>query len=98
MLQVLEDHYRPSSISNTFTTLFSLFNTNRVILRGFTSFTQASRGIFWSFPIHRSRFLRFSRSCSSCMPFIRTMRVSSISSHPSRKIFLRPLSIWFSRT
>jgi hypothetical protein len=26
MLQVLEDHYRPSSISNTFTTLLSLFN------------------------------------------------------------------------
>jgi len=26
MLQVLEDNYRPSSISNTFTTLLSLFN------------------------------------------------------------------------
>jgi hypothetical protein len=33
MLQVLEDHYRPSSISNTFTTLLSLFNDKQRILR-----------------------------------------------------------------
>jgi hypothetical protein len=26
MLQVLEDHFHPSSISNSFTTLFALFN------------------------------------------------------------------------
>ena len=62
--------------------------------------SQASSGIFLSFPIHRLQFLRFSRSCSSCAPFIRAMRVSSsISLHPrSRRIFLRPLSIRFSRT
>ncbi len=88
MLQVLEDHYHPSSISNTFTTLLSFSMTNRVIPRGSTSFVHALRGIFRAFLIHRSQFLRFSRSCSSCAPFTHAMRVSSISLLPSRRIFL----------
>ena len=82
--------------------------TNRVIqrrftsfvhaLRGFTSFVHGLRGIFRSFLIHQLQFLRFSRSCSSCAPFTHATRVSSISLHPCRRIFLRPLSIRFSWT
>ncbi len=38
MLQVLEDHYRPSSISNTFTTLLSLFNDKQSDTEGIHEF------------------------------------------------------------
>ena len=38
MLQVLKDHYRPSSISNTFTTLLSLFNDKQSDAKGIHEF------------------------------------------------------------
>jgi len=67
--------------------------TNRVMPRGFTRFVHASRGIFLSFPIPRSRFRRFSKSCFSCVPFIHAMTASLLSLPPSRRIFLQRLSI-----
>ncbi len=67
--------------------------TNRVMPRGFTSFVRASRGIFRSSLTHRSRFHRFFRSCSSCMPFTHATRVFSISLPPIRRIFLQRPSI-----
>ena len=44
MLQVLEDHYRPSSISNTFTTLFSLFNDEQSDTEGIHEFYSSFEG------------------------------------------------------
>jgi hypothetical protein len=41
---------------------------------------------------------KITSSCSSCVPSTRAMRVSPISLHPSRRIFLRSLSIRFSWT
>jgi hypothetical protein len=38
MLQVLEDNFRPSSISNTFTTLLSLFNNRQSDTEGIHKF------------------------------------------------------------
>jgi hypothetical protein len=38
MLQVLEDHYRLSSISNTITTLLSLFNDKQSDAEGIHEF------------------------------------------------------------
>jgi hypothetical protein len=44
MLQVLEDHYRPSSISNTFTTLLSLFNDTQSDAEGLHEFRSRFEG------------------------------------------------------
>jgi hypothetical protein len=44
MLQVLEDHYRPSSISNTFTTLLSLFNDKQSDAEGIHEFRSRFEG------------------------------------------------------
>ena len=44
MLQVLEDHYRPSSISNTFTTLLSLFNDTQSDAEGLHEFCSHFEG------------------------------------------------------
>jgi hypothetical protein len=44
MLQVLEDHYRPSSISNTFTTLLSLFNDTQSNKEGIHEFCSQFEG------------------------------------------------------
>ena len=67
--------------------------THRVTSRGSTSFAHASRGIFRSSLTHRSRSLRFSRPCSSCVPFTQATRVFLISLPPSTRIFLQRLSI-----
>jgi hypothetical protein len=44
MLQVLEDHYRPTSISNTFTTLLSLFNDKQSDSEGIHKFCSRFEG------------------------------------------------------
>ena len=44
MLQVLKDHYRPSSISNTFTTLLSLFNDTQSDAKGIHEFRSRFEG------------------------------------------------------
>ena len=44
MLQVLEDHYRPSSVSNTFTTLLSLFNDKQSDAEGIHEFRSRFEG------------------------------------------------------
>jgi len=44
MLQVLEDHYHPSSISNTFTTLLSLFNDKQSDSEGIHAFCSRFEG------------------------------------------------------
>jgi hypothetical protein len=44
MLQVLEDHFRPSSISNTFTTLLSLFNDRQGDTEGIHQFCSRFEG------------------------------------------------------
>jgi hypothetical protein len=44
MLQVLEDYYRPSSISNTFTTLLSLFNNTQSDKEGIHEFCSQFEG------------------------------------------------------
>jgi hypothetical protein len=44
MLQVLEDHYHPSSISNTFTTLLSLFNDKQSETEGIHEFRSRFEG------------------------------------------------------
>jgi hypothetical protein len=45
MLQVLEDHYHPSSVSNTFTTLLSLFNDKQSDTEGIHEFRSRFAGI-----------------------------------------------------
>jgi len=62
MLQVLEDNFRPSSISNTFTTLLSLFNDKQSDKEGIMSFVPASRDIFQPSLVRRWPSLRFSKS------------------------------------
>jgi hypothetical protein len=44
MLQVLEDHFRPSSISNTFATLLSLFNDRQSNMEGIHQFHSCFEG------------------------------------------------------
>jgi hypothetical protein len=44
MLQVLKDHYRPTSISNTFTTLLSLFNDKQSDAEGIHEFRSRFEG------------------------------------------------------
>jgi hypothetical protein len=52
MLQVLEDHFRPSSISNTFATLLSLFNGRQSNTEGIHQFCSRLRDISWLSPAH----------------------------------------------
>jgi hypothetical protein len=78
MLQVLEDNFHPSSISNTFTTLLALFNATQGDKEGLHDFCSRFEGHVAALCQSLVAIPPFFRSCSS---FVRYIPVTMTFSH-----------------